>query len=79
MSASIAVLESETDATIPQKLLTAKQAADVLVISPRKLWALTASREIPHVRLGERTVRYKASALADWIDSKTVSVQSRRA
>lgn len=38
-------------------LLTPKQAAESLSISPRKLWSLTASREIAHVRIG-RCVRY---------------------
>lgn len=38
-------------------LLTPQQAAEALAISPRKLWSMTASREIAHVRLG-RCVRY---------------------
>lgn len=61
--------------TIPQ-LLTAKQTAAVLAISPRKLWALTASFEIPHVRIG-KAVRYKPSDLATWIESATISIKKR--
>ena len=38
-------------------LLTPKETATALAISPRKLWGMTASGEIPHVRLG-RCVRY---------------------
>ena len=41
----------------PTLLLTPQQAAEALAISPRKLWGMTASGEIPHVRLG-RCVRY---------------------
>ena len=41
----------------PALLLTPQQAAQALAISPRKLWGMTASGEIPHVRLG-RCVRY---------------------
>ena len=37
--------------TKPALLLTPQQAAEALAISPRKLWAMTASGEIPHVRL----------------------------
>lgn len=48
-------------------LITAAEAARRLAISERKLWALTASRMIPHVRVG-RAVRYRPQALSDWID-----------
>ena len=41
----------------PALLLTPQQAAQALAISLRKLWGMTASGEIPHVRLG-RCVRY---------------------
>ena len=41
----------------PVLLLTPCDAARALAISPRKLWAMRASGEIPFVRLG-RSVRY---------------------
>lgn len=43
--------------TTPRLLLTPRQAAEALAISPRKLWSLTASGEIRAVRIG-RCVRY---------------------
>ncbi|MFQ5734470.1 MAG: helix-turn-helix transcriptional regulator [Planctomycetaceae bacterium] len=52
-------------------LLTAPQAAKALAISPRKLWGLTASGEIPHVRIGRRSVRYPVDELQRWIDAQT--------
>ena len=51
-------------------LLTPAQAAKALAISPRKLWAMTASGEIPHVRIG-RSVRYSLDDLHRWIDEQT--------
>ena len=48
-------------------LLTPKEAAATLGISPRKLWALTASGDVPCVRIG-RSVRYDVADLADFID-----------
>ena len=51
-------------------LLTPKQAAEALSISPRKLWAMTASGEIPHLRIG-RSVRYPVDELQRWIDDQT--------
>lgn len=57
-------------------LLTPKQASLALGISPRKLWSLTASGEIPHVRIG-RCVRYPLDDLQRWIDGKKVGGQER--
>ncbi len=50
-------------------LLTASQAADSLAISPRKLWGMTTSGEIPHIRLG-RCVWYPVADLQRWIDQQ---------
>ena len=38
----------------------------MLAVSPRKLWAMTASGEIPHLRIG-RLVRYPVDGLESWI------------
>lgn len=51
-------------------LLTPQQAAEALAISARKLWALTAAGEVPHLRIG-RCVRYPAGALSEWIAART--------
>ena len=50
-------------------LLTPQQAAVALAISPRKLWGITDSGEIPHVRVG-RCVRYLLDDLQRWIDAQ---------
>jgi excisionase family DNA binding protein len=55
--------------TSSQLLLTPKRAATALSISERKLWSLTASGEIPHVRIG-RCVRYPVEELRNWIASQ---------
>ena len=58
------------DPAKPAKLLlTPLQAAEALGISPRKLWGMTASHEIPHLRLG-RCVRYPVDDLERWIDEQ---------
>lgn len=54
------------DSTKPTLLLTPREAAEALAISPRKLWGMTASGELPHVRLG-RCVRYPVAELQSWI------------
>ena len=53
----------------PTLLLTATQAAESLAISPRKLWAMTQSGQVPHIRLG-RCLRYPADDLRLWIDAQ---------
>jgi len=51
-----------------QLLLTPSNASRVLAISPRKLFSLTASRQIPVVRIG-RSVRYAIDDLKAWIEA----------
>jgi excisionase family DNA binding protein len=50
-------------------LLKPSHAAEALSISPRKLWAMTNSGEIPCVRFG-KSVRYDPADLREWIDSQ---------
>ena len=50
-------------------LFKPSDAAEALSISPRKLWAMTNSGEIPSVRFG-RSVRYDPADLREWIDSQ---------
>ena len=50
-------------------LLTPAATARALAISPRKLWSMTASGEIPHVRLG-RSVRYRVDTLCTYLESQ---------
>lgn len=57
-------------------LLTAKQAAVVLSISPRKLWSLTSGNEVPHIRIG-RSVRYSVIDLEDWISEQRCTASRR--
>ena len=48
-------------------LWSLREAAEALGISERKLWGMTDSREIPHVRLG-RCLRYPVRELEQWIN-----------
>jgi predicted DNA-binding transcriptional regulator AlpA len=62
-----------TDPPQGKLLLTAREAAAVLSISERSLWAMTAPRGLLRpVRLGQsgRSVRYSLSELQRWIDSQ---------
>ena len=63
---SNAATNSDTDLKL---LLTPNQAAEALAVSERKLWGMTASGEIPFVRLG-RCVRYSIDDLRQWLAEK---------
>lgn len=52
-----------------QLLLKPAEAAKALSISTRKLWSMTAGREIPCVRIG-KAVRYDPADLRAWIESQ---------
>ena len=49
------------------RLLRAREAAEMLAISERKLWDLTNRNEIPVIRIG-RSVRYDSHDLSHWIE-----------
>ena len=61
-------MQNTTEAT-PRLLLTPREAAQTLAISPRKLWGLTKSGELPCIRIG-RAVRYDVADLHDWIKDR---------
>jgi hypothetical protein len=52
-------------------LVDAKDAARMLAVSPRKLWAMTFEEQpgLPYVRCG-RLVRYSVADLQGWIESQ---------
>jgi excisionase family DNA binding protein len=57
--------------TRPPLLVTAQEAAKMLSVSPRKLWAMTFEEtpKLPYVRCG-RLVRYSPDDLRQWIDTQ---------
>lgn len=52
-------------------LVNGRDAARMLAVSPRKLWAMTFEDEpsLPYVRCG-RLVRYSVADLTRWIESQ---------
>lgn len=59
-------------------LVKPDKAAELLTISPRKLWELTNRGEVPCVRIG-KSVRYLPEDLRAWIDSLRVESESAAA
>ena len=63
------VVHPTLDEPVPQLLLTPDEARIALRISARELWGMTASGEIPHVRLG-RCLRYSFDDLKRFIEEQ---------
>jgi excisionase family DNA binding protein len=62
--------QSDQASTNSLLLITPGGAAKLLAISPRTLWSMTASGEIPSVRVGKRGRRYSLAALQRWIEDR---------
>ena len=60
-------MHQATAVSLP-KLLTAKEVSKAISLPVHRLYELVRLDAIPHVRLG-RTVRFNATALADWLDA----------
>lgn len=57
-------------------LIGACDAARLLALSPRTLWALTASGAVPAVRIG-RSIRYSIDDLRAFVDSRKAKGAAR--
>lgn len=49
-----------------QRLLTAKEVAELIQVNPSWIYAAVRANQIPHVRLG-RYVRFSESAIDQWL------------
>jgi excisionase family DNA binding protein len=70
------MFEQRTKDAIEPILLTAKQAAKLLNISERTLYARTADGSIAVVRIGNRGIRYDPADLRRWIERAKNSEKS---
>ncbi len=52
-------------------LITYSEAAVLLAVPVGTLYAWVHEQRIPHVRMGQRTVRFDKDALTQWIKART--------
>ncbi|ATG89707.1 helix-turn-helix transcriptional regulator [Methylomonas koyamae] len=59
------------------ELLSNKEAADYIGVAPGTLevWRCTKRYHIPHIKLGNRLVKYRKSALDAFLESRTVGAE----
>ena len=55
-------MDADNDTSFPPLLVDSREAARLLGVCPRTIWALTARRDLPAVRIG-RAVRYDVDDL----------------
>lgn len=53
-------------------LITAAEAAKLLAVTRARLYLLVREKTIPHVRLGERQIRFEPNSLKTFIADHTV-------
>lgn len=73
-AASITNTTDVTDVTDATDLIGYAEAAKMLGVEVEHLRVLVHRRQIPHVRLAKRTVRFSKLALRLWIERRTVDV-----
>jgi excisionase family DNA binding protein len=54
-----------------EQLLTAHEAARLLHVPRSTLYELVRSRGLPHVRIGDRALRFTRTDLEEWIAQNT--------
>lgn len=59
-------------------LLTADEAARLLRVPRSTLYELVRSRGLPHVRIGERGLRFTRSDLDEWVAENTYGTRRSR-
>jgi excisionase family DNA binding protein len=69
---------STADLRSSEPLLTADEAARLLRVPRSTLYELVRSRGLPHIRIGERGLRFTRSDLDEWIAENTYGTRRQR-
>jgi excisionase family DNA binding protein len=56
-----------------RNLLSYSEVAEWLRIKPGTLYSMVSRREIPHLRVSPRVVRFDEAALVRWLERKEVN------
>lgn len=63
---------------LSEPLLDANDAARLLRIPRSTLYELVRSRGLPHVRIGDRGLRFTRADLENWVSDNTYGTRRRR-
>ena len=60
------------------KLINYNDAAAMMGVKIGTLYSMVARRQVPHLRLGPRLIRFSRAALEEWLDAHAVPPRSSR-
>ncbi len=60
-----------------KQILTAEDVAEMLSVSKQSIYRLARQNLIPHVRLGNRTVRFSKIKIEEWLSKEFSSCEER--
>lgn len=63
---------------LSERLLDAREAAQLLHVRRSTVYELVRSRGLPHVRIGDRGLRFTRADLAAWVAENTYGTAARR-
>ncbi|HXR30903.1 MAG TPA: helix-turn-helix domain-containing protein [Solirubrobacterales bacterium] len=63
---------------LTEPLLDANEASQLLRVPRSTLYELVRSRGLPHVRIGDRGLRFTRSDLESWVSEHTYGTRRRR-
>lgn len=72
------VYHPQSPRRLSSPLLTADEAAALLHVPRSTLYELVRARGLPHVRIGERGLRFTRPDLEDWIAQNTYGTRRHR-
>jgi excisionase family DNA binding protein len=52
-----------------ERLLTAEDVAEILGVKPPRIYQMSRDKQIPHIVIGKRQLRYTRSAIEKWLDN----------
>ncbi len=67
-----------TDQLLAEPLLDANEAARLLQVPRSTLYELVRSRRLPHVRIGDRGLRFTRAGLEDWVAENSYGTRRQR-
>jgi excisionase family DNA binding protein len=72
INAQKAVFTNEEESTI-EKLLDVDELSAWLGIEKSTIYAWTSKKNIPHIKLGQKVLRFRLNEVLDWLSEKSVS------
>lgn len=63
---------------LEEPLLDANEAAQLLHVPRNTLYELVRSRGLPHVRIGNRGMRFTRAGLEEWVEQNTFGTRRSR-